>query len=152
MRRGEQGLLVPPKDVNALTEALAKLLDEPSYERGWGRRGRERAEQFSWPNITAKVEDYYKFVIRRVAAQGPLPEHVHRAVLAEVARTAPAVPLWTCRCRRLRKTSSPSLPNRMPWLPAAITCARPTRPPGLYPRAQCPLSEHEPKTCWLGWR
>jgi phosphatidylinositol alpha-mannosyltransferase len=93
VRRGEQGLLVPPKDVNALTDALAKLLDEPELRARMGASGRERAEQYSWPNITAKVENYYSFVIRRVAAQGTLPEHVHRSVLAEIARASAIVPV-----------------------------------------------------------
>ena len=39
-----------------------------------GASGRERAVQFSWENITAKVDDYYGFVIRRLAAQGALPQ------------------------------------------------------------------------------
>ena len=38
-----------------------------------GAQRQARAEQFSWENITAKVEDYYGFVIRRLAAQGALP-------------------------------------------------------------------------------
>ncbi len=38
-----------------------------------GAAGRERAVQFGWENITAKVDDYYGFVIRRLAAQGALP-------------------------------------------------------------------------------
>jgi phosphatidyl-myo-inositol alpha-mannosyltransferase len=84
VRRDEQGLLVPPKDVNALVTALAKLLDEPELRAKMGESGRERAQQYSWPNITAKVEDYYKFVIRRAAAQGPLPADVNRSVLAEI--------------------------------------------------------------------
>jgi len=33
----------------------------------------ERAPQFGWENVTAKVEEYYGFVIRRLAAQGALP-------------------------------------------------------------------------------
>jgi phosphatidylinositol alpha-mannosyltransferase len=92
VRRDEQALLVPPKDVNALVTALAKLLDEPDIRTRMGESGRERAQQYSWPNITAKVEDYYKFVIRRVAAQGELPEHFHRSVLDEIgpARAIPA--------------------------------------------------------------
>ena len=35
--------------------------------------GRARAEEFSWPRVTGKVEDYYGFVIRRLAASGSLP-------------------------------------------------------------------------------
>jgi phosphatidyl-myo-inositol alpha-mannosyltransferase len=84
VRRDEQGLLVPPKDVNALVEALAKLLDEPELRAQMGESGRERAKQYSWPNITAKVEEYYKFVIRRSAAQGQLPADFHRSVLDEI--------------------------------------------------------------------
>jgi hypothetical protein len=39
-----------------------------------GRAGRERAEEFSWPRVTGRVESYYNFVIRRLAATGGLPE------------------------------------------------------------------------------
>jgi hypothetical protein len=53
--------------------------------------GRERAVQFSWQNITAKVDDYYSFVMRRMAAQGTLPPHVNREALqAEPALSNPA--------------------------------------------------------------
>jgi hypothetical protein len=38
-----------------------------------GRSGQERVVQFGWENITAKVEDYYSFVIRRLAARDALP-------------------------------------------------------------------------------
>ena len=37
--------------------------------------GSRRAEEFSWPRVTAKVDDYYGFVIRRLAAAGSLPPH-----------------------------------------------------------------------------
>ena len=37
--------------------------------------GLVRAEEFSWPRVTAKVDDYYGFVIRRLAATGALPPH-----------------------------------------------------------------------------
>ena len=46
-------------------------------------RGRERAPQFSWQNITAKVEDYYLFVARRAASHGPLPAHVDPRIIGE---------------------------------------------------------------------
>jgi phosphatidyl-myo-inositol alpha-mannosyltransferase len=82
VRRGEQALLVPPRDVKALTEALAKILDDAELRRRMSGSGRQRAVQFSWENITAKVEEYYNFVIRRAAAQGPLPEHVDPALAA----------------------------------------------------------------------
>ena len=42
-----------------------------------GASGRERVVQYGWENIAAKVEEYYRFVIRRVALHGPLPPHVN---------------------------------------------------------------------------
>ena len=82
VRRGEQGLLVPPRDVKALTEALAQLLPIPRCARGWANPARQRAVQFGWDNITAKVEEYYLFVARRAAAQGHLPPHTNPALMA----------------------------------------------------------------------
>ena len=80
VRRGEQALLVPPRDVPALTDALARLLSDPELRARMGASARARAIQFSWENVAAKVEDYYLFVIRRAAAQGRLPAHVDPAL------------------------------------------------------------------------
>ena len=40
----------------------------------------ERAQEFSWERVTAKVDDYYGFVIRRLAATGSLPPDFHAEV------------------------------------------------------------------------
>jgi hypothetical protein len=40
----------------------------------------ERASEFSWERVTAKVDDYYGFVIRRLAAAGSLPADFHAEV------------------------------------------------------------------------
>ncbi len=85
VRRGEQALLVPPRDVHALTDALARLLLDPDLRARMGASARERAIHFSWENIAAKVEDYYLFVMRRAAAQGHLPAHVDPALAEPVA-------------------------------------------------------------------
>jgi hypothetical protein len=42
--------------------------------------GRARAEEFSWERVTAKVDAYYGFVIRRLAAQGQLPSGFAAAI------------------------------------------------------------------------
>ncbi|HET7676490.1 MAG TPA: glycosyltransferase family 4 protein [Candidatus Limnocylindrales bacterium] len=73
VRRGEQALLVPPRDPEALADAIRELLGDPERRAAMGAAGRERARQFGWDAITAKVDDYYGFVIRRLAAQGQLP-------------------------------------------------------------------------------
>jgi phosphatidylinositol alpha-mannosyltransferase len=83
VRRDQQAILVPPKDVKALTEALARVLGDAELRAQMGAAGRARAPQFSWENITAKVEDYYLFVARRVAAHGQLPEHVSPSMIGE---------------------------------------------------------------------
>jgi phosphatidylinositol alpha-mannosyltransferase len=74
VRRGREGLLVPPHEPKELALALGRLLDDPGLRAEMGAAGRARAEAFSWPSVTAKVEDYYGFVIRRLAAAGSLPE------------------------------------------------------------------------------
>ncbi len=74
VRRGREGLLVPPHEPKELATAIARLLDDPALRAEMGAAGRLRAEEFSWPRVTAKVEDYYGFVIRRLAATGSLPE------------------------------------------------------------------------------
>jgi glycosyltransferase involved in cell wall biosynthesis len=74
VRRGREGLLVPPHEPKELAEAIGRLLADPELRAEMGAAGRARAEEFSWPRVTAKVEDYYGFVIRRLAASGSLPE------------------------------------------------------------------------------
>ena len=50
--------------------------------RGWARAGWSAAEEFGWDRIAARVEAYYGFVIRRLAAQGALPPDFHAEVPA----------------------------------------------------------------------
>ena len=89
VRRGEQALLVPPKEVAPLAAAIGTVLRDPVLRARMGAAGRERAVQFGWPNITAKVDDYYGFVIRRLAAQGALPPGF-RARVPEAPARPPA--------------------------------------------------------------
>ncbi|HEY5520963.1 MAG TPA: glycosyltransferase family 4 protein [Candidatus Limnocylindrales bacterium] len=81
VRRGEQGLLVPPRNVTALADAIGQLLSNPEMSARMSASARQRAVQFGWDNIAAKVEEYYLFVARRAAAQGILPEHTDPALV-----------------------------------------------------------------------
>jgi phosphatidylinositol alpha-mannosyltransferase len=74
VRRGREALLVPPRSPKALAGAIATLLNDDAARAEMGEAGRARAEDFSWPQVTARVESYYNFVIRRLAAGGQLPE------------------------------------------------------------------------------
>jgi len=80
VRRGREALLVPPKDPEAIADAIGTLLRDQELVARMRESGLTRAEEFSWPRVTAKVDDYYGFVIRRLAAAGQLPSHFHSPV------------------------------------------------------------------------
>jgi phosphatidylinositol alpha-mannosyltransferase len=75
VRRGREALLVPPKEPKELAGAIGRLLADRELAASMSAAGPARAEEFSWPRVTAKVDDYYGFVIRRLAAANALPEH-----------------------------------------------------------------------------
>jgi phosphatidylinositol alpha-mannosyltransferase len=87
VRRGREGLLVPPRQPRELAIAIDRLIGDPALRERMGAAGRVRAEEFSWPRVTAKVDDYYGFVIRRLAASGGLPE----GFSAEIPQAPPPV-------------------------------------------------------------
>lgn len=59
MTPGAEGLLVPPKDIRMLTQALMALIGEQSLRQQMGARGKARALEFSWQNIAQRIYDYY---------------------------------------------------------------------------------------------
>jgi phosphatidylinositol alpha-mannosyltransferase len=80
VRRGREALLVPPHEPKELAAALERLLGDRELAAQMSANGLVRAEEFSWPRVTAKVDDYYGFVIRRLAAAGQLPAGFHAEV------------------------------------------------------------------------
>jgi phosphatidylinositol alpha-mannosyltransferase len=89
VRRGREGLLVPARNPRATAAAISRLFADPDLALRMGAAGELRAEEFSWERVTAKVDDYYGFVIRRLAAQGSLPSGF-RAPIPESPRGASA--------------------------------------------------------------
>jgi phosphatidyl-myo-inositol alpha-mannosyltransferase len=75
VRRDREAMLVPPRSPKAIAAATAQLLRDDELRARMSAAGRKRAEDFSWPRVTAKVDDYYGFVVRRLAAQDALPAH-----------------------------------------------------------------------------
>jgi glycosyltransferase involved in cell wall biosynthesis len=60
----EVGLLVPPRDVNALAEAIATLLGDGRLRQRMGRAGRQRVvEQFSTARRIERLEALYRQVV-----------------------------------------------------------------------------------------
>jgi glycosyltransferase involved in cell wall biosynthesis len=57
LRHGEEGILVPPDDPDALGEALGALLRDPAYARRLGETGRLRTEnEFSHETLVRRIE------------------------------------------------------------------------------------------------
>jgi phosphatidylinositol alpha-mannosyltransferase len=92
VRRGREALLVPPREPKAIATAIGRLLGDDEERRAMGDAGRLRAEEFSWPRVTAKVDDFYGVVIRRLAGRGELPPAFHAPIPASprLTRDAPA--------------------------------------------------------------
>ncbi len=86
VRRDRDALLVPPREPKALASAIGRLIANDDLRTEMAASGLERAAEFSWERVTGKVEDYYGFVIRRLAAQGALPPGFH-AEVPPVARS-----------------------------------------------------------------
>jgi phosphatidylinositol alpha-mannosyltransferase len=57
VKRGEQALLVRPRDKVAIADAVARLLDDPELRARMGASGRERAEEFSWRGVARRVDE-----------------------------------------------------------------------------------------------
>jgi phosphatidylinositol alpha-mannosyltransferase len=67
---GKQGLLVPPRDSEALAAALLRVLEDESLRREMSKQGLVRARDFSWDKISLQIVAYYRYVLdqRRKAA------------------------------------------------------------------------------------
>ena len=89
VRRDRDALLVPPREPKALAGAIGRLVTDDALRSAMAASGLERAQEYSWERVTAKVEDYYGFVIRRLAAQGALPTGFHADVPAALRGLPP---------------------------------------------------------------
>lgn len=63
VKDGENGLLVPPRDTNALADAIIYLLENEDVRVKMGRNGRKKVENYSWEKIAEETEKVYLNVI-----------------------------------------------------------------------------------------
>lgn len=62
---GETGILVPPRDIIALREALRRLLDHPEERIRMGQAARQRClEQFDAKKVNASVVEEYRNILQ----------------------------------------------------------------------------------------
>ena len=68
---GVEGLVVPPRDPEALAAALVTVLTEPELAKRLGEAGRERARTFDWPIVVDRVEELYTRAIESAGYDRP---------------------------------------------------------------------------------
>jgi phosphatidylinositol alpha-mannosyltransferase len=57
---GVEGVLVPPRDPDALAAAVLRLLRDPEASKRQGEAGRERARRYSWDSVVGELEAIYR--------------------------------------------------------------------------------------------
>ncbi len=65
IQNGQNGLLVPPKDKEALAEALLKILQNPTLARTLAENGKKRAEYFTVQKSTQAYQHIFKQLTSR---------------------------------------------------------------------------------------
>ncbi len=73
MAHGEEGLMTPPGDEDALAEALATLLQDEGLRQRMGARGWLRAQDFCWSKVSRRILDYYSRLLQERAGAGTRP-------------------------------------------------------------------------------
>ena len=63
---GDEGLIIPPNDVEALMAAILKLYDNPEIVERMGAAARQRVvEHFTWEQCRERVLNAYDLVMRK---------------------------------------------------------------------------------------
>ncbi|MDP2673533.1 MAG: glycosyltransferase family 4 protein [Dehalococcoidia bacterium] len=57
---GVEGVLVPPRDADALASAMDRLLSDAALREEMGRAGTVRAAPYAWDKVSGQVLDYYQ--------------------------------------------------------------------------------------------
>jgi phosphatidylinositol alpha-mannosyltransferase len=64
VKSGAEGILVKPKDDQALASALVSLANDKGLREQMGAKGLAKAEALSWPVIAQRTLDFYQECMR----------------------------------------------------------------------------------------
>lgn len=73
VRHGENGLLVPPRDEEALAAGISLLLGNAQLAARMGERGRRRCQAFGLPAMIAGLDELYRNALAPPADETPTP-------------------------------------------------------------------------------
>ncbi|TMB75168.1 MAG: glycosyltransferase, partial [Chloroflexi bacterium] len=73
VQRNVSGLLVEPKDPEALADAIERLITQPELRQSIGEAGARRAPEYDWRHVTGELVHVYEDAIRRRAAPASEP-------------------------------------------------------------------------------
>jgi D-inositol-3-phosphate glycosyltransferase len=67
---GQTGLHVPPRDVDALADAIRQVIDDPEAAKELGRAGLARVHaRYSWDRIAADTEKAYQLALNQASGR-----------------------------------------------------------------------------------
>ncbi|MBI2767844.1 MAG: glycosyltransferase family 4 protein [Chloroflexi bacterium] len=81
----DEGVLVPPRDHEAIAAALLTYIREPAFRAAVAARGQAQAEHYSWDSVAHRVLSYYERLLyekRQVAESRALRAAAHAAAAA----------------------------------------------------------------------
>ncbi|MHB9129426.1 MAG: glycosyltransferase family 4 protein, partial [Candidatus Humimicrobiaceae bacterium] len=65
IENGKNGLIVPPKDIDALAEAIIKILTHPELAQKMGEEGYKKViKNFTWDGQIAKTNNILRLEIK----------------------------------------------------------------------------------------
>jgi len=69
VQRNVSGLLVEPKDPEAIAEAVERLIREPELRARLGEAASRRAPEYDWKHVTEQLVAFYEEAMRQHASQ-----------------------------------------------------------------------------------
>jgi phosphatidylinositol alpha-mannosyltransferase len=75
-----EGLSVPPRDIDKLTESLLTLLKNRSLREEMGSKGREKALAYDWSLISQRILDFYQATLDKVNSPQAEPKPAAESV------------------------------------------------------------------------